>query len=1293
MDFTGERYIPSIAGQIKYEHLHRYALAVSFARDRSVLDIACGEGYGAAMLAQVAKSAVGVDIDPVTIKHARQSYYYQNLKFLQGSCAAIPLPDKSIEVVTSFETLEHHDQHEEMMLEIRRVLKPDGVLIISSPNRFTYSDEANFVNEYHVKELYYDELLELLGRHFQHIRCYGQRLATASFVSPLKTDNVDHFRAFSGDPEQIKETVCPLPSPIYFIAVCSDSELSEVPLESVYLDSKDDLLKSLEAERMTHIHQLEFQVKHLNDTISTERAASHDRGVNAEAELERRSLELAKYEELQRRGNKELERIRGELSSHEVRRAYQNEKDKEREALHAQERLVLSEQAKKLSTELMAAQHRLTNYEDQLSQQTKGLDEIRAQLLERKSELATLREELVQRNGQLRSQLAQSLELSQSITDAHSAQAQLQFRLTQIEAELSAAKSEVVANANRSDEAYADLNEAKAELRQRSEVLDWTHTSKAWRLVGLIRRSERFTHELRRRLKPGSAKVFTGKIDSAGPFDSRSTRIEIVGWAFSKAAPVSRVEVFLNDMFLGSLAYGIPRPDLAEPGSDDFPPNWGYAGSFTLTRSPGRPELLTVRAFDSRGNKQLFLRWIEPYEGNLALARSEEDNDGQTDPLLIKTAAEPLISIIIPVFNQASYTLNCLRSVKNELDHSGVNAEVLVVDDASTDSTQEMLSRVQGIRVIRNEKNSGFIDSCNRGAEQAAGEFLLFLNNDTTVQQGCLEELIGTFTLNPSAGLVGAKLLYPDGRLQEAGGIIWNDASGWNYGRFDDPEKPEYCYLREVDYCSGAGIVVPKSLFQKLNGFDTHYRPAYCEDSDLAFRIREAGFKVYYQPFAKIVHFEGATSGRDTSTNVKSYQVKNQQKLRARWSEVLARHGESGVDPYTARERNVHKRILVVDACVLTPDQDAGSLTVFNHIKVFQALGYKVTFAPDNLHRDEKYTTDLQRLGIECLYWPYITSLKAHLEAFGSYYDIVFIARADVAEKHIDNVRTYCRRAKIIFDTEDLHFVREQRRAELENNPALRRAAAQRKKQELSVAARADCTLVVSSYEKEVLRAERPSLNVSVVPIPRDMPGHQTNFSERKDLLFIGGFQHPPNLDAVLYFVQTIFPLIKLEIPEMKFFIVGSKPPTEILSLAREPDIVVTGYVPDIAPYFHRCRLSIAPLRYGAGIKGKVITSLSYGLPVVATGIACEGLGLRDEVDALIANDPADFARKVVRLHRDVKLWNELSLAGFEKVKRDYSIAATKEFFECLFDDLTRLKIKSAENNEGAERTFAASSL
>ena len=215
---------------------------------------------------------------------------------------------------------------------------------------------------------------------------------------------------------------------------------------------------------------------------------------------------------------------------------------------------------------------------------------------------------------------------------------------------------------------------------------------------------------------------------------------------------------------------------------------------------------------------------------------------------------------------------------------------LLVVDDNSCSThTQECLDRVEGLHVLRHPANAGFLDSCNDGAGVARGEFLIFLNNDTEPQKDWIQALLRVLKDRPDAGLVGAKLVYPDGRLQEAGGIIFNDASGWNYGRNDHPQKPEYNYVREVDYCSGACIAIRRSLFEKVGGFDRRYVPAYYEDTDLAFKIRDAGYKVFYQPQAIVTHHEGRTSGTSTEAGVKRYQVVNQTKFRTKWEEALSR--------------------------------------------------------------------------------------------------------------------------------------------------------------------------------------------------------------------------------------------------------------------------------------------------------------------------------------------------------------------------------------------------------------------
>jgi len=616
----------------------------------------------------------------------------------------------------------------------------------------------------------------------------------------------------------------------------------------------------------------------------------------------------------------------------------------------------------------------------------------------------------------------------------------------------------------------------------------------------------------------------------------------------------------------------------------------------------------------------------------------------------------PLISVIIPAFNNINYTLACLTALKKNT--GSLPYEVIVVDDASDDGTKLLSDRVSGIRYLRNESNLGFVRACNEGARIASGRYLVFLNNDAMVMEGWLDEILNTFRSRPDAGLVGGKLIYPDGRLQEAGGIVWRDGAAWNYGHGDDPARPEYNYLREVDYCSGACLAVPKELFSALNGFDEFYRPAYFEDTDLAMRVRGAGKKVYYQPLSMVIHFEGTTSGTDTSRGVKSYQVTNKDKFYERWKDVLGRHRPYNTMIEFEKERDVKKRVLFVDATTVTPDQDAGSVLVFNYMKIFMEMGYKVTFAPSHLAYDSVYTPELQRVGIECLYTPYVASIKTYLKKNGGCFDVIFLARADIADLHIESVKRFCPRAFVIFDTEDLHFLREMREIAL-------RSVEKRRAQELSIMGKADLTIVTSQSEYQLLKDEIPGRKIENINPPWEVPGAGRKFEERRDIAFIGGFRHPPNVDAVKYFIRKIYPEIKKKIPGICCYIIGSRVTAEILGMASE-DIIVTGYVKDLSEYLNTLRLTVVPLRFGSGVKGKIITSLGYGVPVVSTSMGAEGMGLENGKDILIADDPAEFASAVERLYTDRSLWYRLSENGVEKIKKEYSLDSARKRLEIL---------------------------
>ena len=629
-----------------------------------------------------------------------------------------------------------------------------------------------------------------------------------------------------------------------------------------------------------------------------------------------------------------------------------------------------------------------------------------------------------------------------------------------------------------------------------------------------------------------------------------------------------------------------------------------------------------------------------------------------TDGIRLQCPAEPDISIVIPVYGQCNLTLRCLKSLSDSDIRRSF--EVILVDDASEDESAEKLNAVPGIRYLRNAENQGFLKSCNRGAALAHGRYLFLLNNDTVVENGALDALADTFDDHDNVGLVGAKLYFEDGRLQEAGGIVWSDGSAMNFGRGDDPRKPEYNYVRDADYCSGAAIMLPTALWQQLGGFDNYYVRAYYEDTDLALRVREAGYRVLYQPFAKVVHSEGATSGTDLSKGEKRYQLENRTRFLERWRETLAtKHLAPTTSPQLAKDRSAAARALVIDWDIPTPDHDSGSLDTFNLIRMLGRLGVKTTFAA---HRDlayfGEYTDAVQRLGAEVLYAPYCGSLSTYLKEHGKDQDYVIVHRVAVFKDWERDLKKYCPQARIIFSTVDLHHIREARQAEVENSESLRKKAESTKRDEIRLARKADATVVVSKTEQALLAESLPDVPVFHLPLIRDVPGAgEAAFESRRGIAFLGNYLHPPNADAILHFVQDIWPEFLSAVPDAALYIGGGQMSSEVAQLSDLDGVQTLGYVPDLVAFYNRIRLTVAPLRYGAGAKGKVVSSLCHGVPVVASPIAAEGMDVEHGRDILIANNQAEWIKHLKSAYCDPDLWRTLSEGGTAAMQRNHSLS------------------------------------
>lgn len=655
----------------------------------------------------------------------------------------------------------------------------------------------------------------------------------------------------------------------------------------------------------------------------------------------------------------------------------------------------------------------------------------------------------------------------------------------------------------------------------------------------------------------------------------------------------------------------------------------------------------------------------------------------------------PLISVVILCYNKMEFTEQCLDALYKNTEYP--NYEVIVVDNASVDDTPFLIETfARRLTFIRSDRNLGFVGGNNKAAGRVRGEYIAFLNNDTVVTPDWLTELQRTFRLHPDTGAAGSMLVYPDGRLQEAGGIIFRDGTGWNYGRNADPNAPPYQFAREVDYCSGAALMVRTDLFLKLGKFDERFAPAYYEDTDLCFGVRRLGYAVRYCPHSVVVHHEGATAGTDLNAGFKKYQTLNAPKFREKWAKELSlQHPLDESLRYRFSNRGKGRRILIIDDLPPLPDRAAGSLRLYHTVVQMLNLGCRITYVHlMGMNLDaaaRKHMKALQARGVEFIWFsyetwwairdraevrPYLQRLIAGLDLPLRKFDLAYICFWHIGRYFIDLIRQQDPDLPIVVDSMDLHYLREMRQAEIRKDAALKKAALETKRAELETYAKADAATTVTLQDRETLRKDLRGTPVFIMTDVHDPVENTPGFDQRADLAFVGNFNHTPNEDAAVYFVRDVFPLIRRELPGVKLFIVGNKPTPAVTALASEA-VIVTGWVPDVKPYLERCRIEVVPLRYGAGNKGKVGEAFACGIPMVMTAIGAEGMKVRDGEHAFIADAREEFAERTVRLYRDRAVWEKFAALGKLHVASMYSSELKRRRLEYLMSFTSRAAFRT----------------
>lgn len=453
--------------------------------------------------------------------------------------------------------------------------------------------------------------------------------------------------------------------------------------------------------------------------------------------------------------------------------------------------------------------------------------------------------------------------------------------------------------------------------------------------------------------------------------------------------------------------------------------------------------------------------------------------------------------------------------------------------------------------------------------------------------------------------------------------------------------------MRAVDYCSGAALLTRRALFERIGGFDERYKSDYFEDADLSFRLRAMGYRTLYQPAARVIHHEGVSHGTDLGARIKAYQLRNRALFVERWRATLqAEHEENGVNVGRARERARGRRVvLVIDYYVPRPDRDAGSRTLLRFLEALRDSGMVVKFWPWNLARDGAYSRALRQGGIEVFDGPNHPGLPDWLREHGGDIDDILLSRPDIAHRALHPCRAYSA-ARLHYYAHDLHFRRMRQQGDVRRDEPLLLAADRMEERERAIWRAVDTVMYPSEEEARMARALEPAITArAVIPYVFDHFATDREPPTGKVVLFVAGFAHPPNEDAALWLAREIMPELRTLVPEARLAIVGSAPTDAVRGLAAR-DIVLRADVDDaeLADWYATARVAAVPLRFGAGVKLKVVEALTHGLPLVTTPIGAQGLASLPAI-APCTLDAREFAAALRTALTDDVAWRCQSLA------------------------------------------------
>lgn len=628
----------------------------------------------------------------------------------------------------------------------------------------------------------------------------------------------------------------------------------------------------------------------------------------------------------------------------------------------------------------------------------------------------------------------------------------------------------------------------------------------------------------------------------------------------------------------------------------------------------------------------------------------------------------PLVSIIILVNNDNKYIFNCISSIINT--KTSICYEIIINYLSNNENNlikKQYFKNLSNIKVLKFKKYKNFLMNYNRAVKFSKGKYILFLRDNTRVHKDWLDSLIRLIESNKKIGMVGSKIIYPNGTLEEAGGIVWNNGEFLNLGKGNDIDLSEYDYVREVDYLSLKSIIIKKSFWKRFGGFNEKILSINYNEIDFAFKIRKNGYKVMYQP-KSIVEY---CIGNKNITFISKINEETSKKIFVeKWKNELKYQFKKG-NIFMAKDRCFNKkRIFVIDRYVPNFDKDAGSRCSFMYLNIFQEIGFQVTFLPSDLKKREPYTSILQQKGIEVLYGNKFdkNSLEKWIKNKLKYFKYIYLQRPDISIKYIDLIKKY-NSNKIIYFAHDLHYIRLSRKYNITHEIKFYFRSKKFQKIEMEIFSKVDVIYVVGNYEYKILKEQLKNKIIRNIPLyfyENHFKNIEKNFSKRKDLIFVGGM-HDTNRDAVMWFSKEVYPIIIKKYPNIVWHIVTNK--IDYIKNLESKNVKIEINLSDekLHSLYQKCRLAIAPLRFGAGVKGKVVEAAYNQIPMVTTPIGAEGID-NSVGSFIIANTSEKMAEIISNLYADFKKLKKMSDSGKILIDKYFSKVIAKKI---ILNDFT----------------------